>query len=220
MSELANFPPRCDTGETFQGSESDWLNPDIDLTDGRYRDPDVNQVKWINDKFQDIDKNVEITLIKAFETAGIIKPLKETLKPLERNGLMSPEVTRPGIEHSDFTEKREKQLLEEFLTNDAATNQLLNDIRRLTPVRRDMNEFQMKQLIEFRKDETKGGRAMPPTLQVLTVMLGIRKPEAEDAGYISGAPEETIELAPDIYTLMLLEQRLREGNVSLEPTSA
>lgn len=211
MSELAkklpqDFNDSCKEPEVSSCTEIGI----VDVALGVYKDPDPNIVKWINKKFTDPYENIEATVIKAFEFAGIIKPLKDTLGPLEKTGLLprgnTPVYTGTQDGSSPFMDKREEQLLDEFLTDDKIRNSLLLNIKRLTAERQTYQKDEIDKLWSWGKNKTKGAREMPAVLRELTVMLGIRPPDDPSIHFEDLSPPLTKDLAPDIYLMMLREQ--------------
>lgn len=212
MSELAKKLPESDT-TAWGGNGEVYAQPptEVDLEGGNYRDPDPNVVNWINQKFIDPQENIEANIIKAFEFAGVVKPLKDTLRPLEYTGLMPKGKTTvyAGVsqQRSPFMDRREEQLLDEFVSDDLARNQLLLGVKRLTASRFSYDEREIEELWAWGKEATKSAREMPPALRELTVMLGIRPPENPANAPSVAPPPLTRDLAPDIYLMMLRESK-------------
>jgi hypothetical protein len=186
---------------------------DYDLAGGTYVDPEPGMVKIINERFPDPDDNIQELIMKSFELAGVIKPAAETTKPLEHTGLMpvrtkkgTPRYLTEGEEDSDFRRKRDLQLLDEFITEDASRNQLALRVRQAIHNRRAFTSEELDELWGFGKKLTRGGHDLPPSLRIITVMTGIGKPENEDVPRFTGTPDDTRDIAPDVIMMLLREK--------------
>ncbi len=176
---------------------------------GHYRDPDPNVVEWINSKFKDPDDNINATLMKAFEWAGIVKSIKEInglMKPLEHTGVLPPttsgdippEFPVNDVSQSDFMERREKELLIEFVEGDEVRNGLLNRVKNATARRRFFSEAEEADLILFIRNFRREAPEFTPAFRILRTMLGIMEPDNPKTAFNSKLPTETRSLAPAI----------------------
>ncbi|HEY5550023.1 MAG TPA: hypothetical protein VIK37_02390 [Candidatus Saccharimonadales bacterium] len=190
----------------------------VSVTSGNYRDPDPNIVKWINNKFKDPDENIKATLMKAFEWAGIAKTKKEIdelAKPLEHTGILPPTARGDGPpefkviedEPSEFMERREEELLLELQEGNDAHNELLDRIKNATVRRHLLSPEEEGDLVRFTQKFRQESPDFTPAFKILRVMIGMIQPEDPKNVIRSPIPPDTRDLAPDIYFMLLKEER-------------
>lgn len=195
-------------------------NPESEpsVAGGYYRDPDPNVVEWINSKFMDPDGNIEATLMKAFEWAGIVKTIKEIdglTKPLEHSGVLPPttkgseppEFSVSTVPTSTFTDRRDTDLLLELQEGNDARNSLLKRVKNATVRRRLFSEEDDADLVRFIQAVRSESPEFTSAYRILRVMVGMINPEDPENTLKSVPPPETRSLAPDIYFMLLKEER-------------
>ena len=186
------------------------------VSGGKYCDPPLSVVKYINERFTDPNENIQATLMKAFELAGIVKTIKDirdTTQPLEQSGLLPtgpegdkpPEYLSDPAQTSEFIDLRDEQLLLELQEgNDARNNMLLKVIETIER-RSAYDGKQERELWEFRGTYMRRNEA-PQAFRIIRVMVGIDPPEDPKNMLESKAPEVTSVLAPDVYWMILREE--------------
>lgn len=190
----------------------------VSVASGLYRDPDPNVVRWLNNRFKDPNDYLNATLMKAFETAGIVKTIKqidELAKPLERSGLLpekrkssdSREQSIGEVAMSEFMDRREEELFLEFQEGNDTRNELLERIKNTTAARHLFGEEDEVKLIAFIQNFRKQHPDFTPAYRILRVIIGMANPEDAQNAPKETVPPETRALAPDIYFMLLKEEK-------------
>lgn len=190
----------------------------VSVAGGVYRDPDPNIVRWLNNRFKDPDDYLKATLMKAFETAGIVKTIKqidELAKPLERSGVLPERDNGNGlieqsvgeVAMSKFMNRREEELFLELQDGNDTRNELLERVKNATAARHLFGEEDEAKLVAFIQNFRKEHPDFTPAFRILRVMVGIVDPEDTQNAPKEMVPPETRTLAPDIYFMLLKDER-------------
>lgn len=197
-----------------------FLETEVSVAEGSYQDPDPKIVEWLNKRFKHPHENIEATLMKAFEWTGIVKTIKEInelAKPLEQSGVLPP--TTKGLEPpeftvneeptSEFTDRRDLEILLELQEGNDTRNSLLERVRAATVRRRLMDEQEEAELVQFIRGFRHEQPDFTPAYRILRVMVGMMPPEDPEKALSKNTVlhPETVSLAPDVYFLLLKEER-------------